>query len=371
MAKKWNFKSLVDRLKKIRLRREPEDVPFYLPQEDFDQRYGEENSHNEKSKLTFNLFDPIHRPLINKSYLGILILCLAWFTGSLTALFLTPKDINSGSQKKRIEVNSNFASNWQTEVIKIKNNDLFKTVEPSDQIAQGPDRQKKCFEADKRSSLPIKLVNTVVLQDSIKSLASVQVRSDQELKNIREGETLDNLAEIFRINRLKVNFKNLQTGECEYISHQRIDDENKLKSPTVLKDEEAVVAKQQILDKLDGIKQIGNKICISRSLINEKMADFGKILQDARAIKINNPDGSIAFKIVEITPGSIYSHLNIQNSDIIKSINGKPITGLNEIMTLFGKIATLPKLNLELERDGASLPMKYEFTQNDPTACKE
>ena len=64
---------------------------------------------------------------------------------------------------------------------------------------------------------------------------------------------------------------------------------------------------------------------------------------------------------MEITPGSIYSKLNIQENDVIKKINGEPINNLNEIMSLFGRIKDLKNLGLGIERDGIENEFEYSF----------
>ena len=91
------------------------------------------------------------------------------------------------------------------------------------------------------------------------------------------------------------------------------------------------------------------------------MKNIQQILTQARAIKITNPDGSLSFKIVEITPGSVYSSLGIQNEDIITHINGKPISNLNEVMGLFGGIQNMSKLNISVNRSGSQQDLDYQF----------
>lgn len=67
---------------------------------------------------------------------------------------------------------------------------------------------KKCEESEGQSSLPIKLVNTIVLQDMVK-FASVQIRGDRDLQEVRVGDQISNMAQIFKITRLEILVKNL------------------------------------------------------------------------------------------------------------------------------------------------------------------
>lgn len=217
----------------------------------------------------------------------------------------------------------------------------------------------KCEKAEQRSNLPITLVNTIVLQDSVKSLASVQVRSGRELKEVREGEQIDNIAKIFKISRLELIVKNLETGACEYIQNEKMkqirSSSISVMSPSASKN---FVAQQK---KMKGIENEGNKFVISKALLDEKLKDIASILTQARAVKIQNPDGTMAFKMTEMDPEGIFSYLGIQDQDVITSINGKPIADLNEIMGLFGRIKNLDNLQLGIRREGSDSNLEYSI----------
>lgn len=91
------------------------------------------------------------------------------------------------------------------------------------------------------------------------------------------------------------------------------------------------------------------------------LEDIGEILTQAKAVQIRNPDGSLSFQMTEVVPGSIYAHLNIQNGDIIKSINGEPIQDLNKLMTLFGNVKNLDNVQISVVKDGEEQNMDFSF----------
>jgi type II secretory pathway component PulC len=237
----------------------------------------------------------------------------------------------------------------------IKNADPFKTRSLKE--STGPVADIDCDSAENKTGLPIKLVNSVVLQDSIKSIAAVQIRSDMNLKQVREGDTIDGLARIYRIARLELIIKNLQTGMCEFIPNESV-----TKDPppvAIMTPGQAAQFRQQ--KKIKGIENVGNKFSISKDLLDEKLKDIAGILAEARAIKMQNPDGTLAFKITDIEPGGIFSYLGIQNEDVITSINGKPITDLNEIMSLFGRLKNIDQLQLGIRRQGEESQLDYQM----------
>jgi type II secretory pathway component PulC len=165
------------------------------------------------------------------------------------------------------------------------------------------------------------------------------------------------MAKIARIARLEMIIKNLQTGACESVSNEKMRDERQRIS--IMSPAQANAFKQQ--QKMKGIENQGNKYVIAKDLLDEKLKDISVVLTQAKAIKIQQPDGTLAFKITEIDPGGIFSYLGIQNDDIITSINGKPISDLNEVMALFGKIKNVDQLQLGVRRDGEDTQMDYQM----------
>jgi type II secretory pathway component PulC len=218
-------------------------------------------------------------------------------------------------------------------------------------------QDKKCDKAKRRSNLSIKLLNTIVLQNSRKSLASIQAKGD--VVEYREGEKIDNIAKIGRINRLEIIVKNLRTGACESIINEELKDATPL--PIAVLSPRESTNYRNATSKLAGIKNEGNSFIIEKSFMKEKIKDIGSIVNQAKGIQITNPDGTISFKIVEIEPGSVYTHLGIKNNDIINSINGKKISSLNEVMSLFGKLGKVDKLNLGIARGGNNQALDYKF----------
>jgi type II secretory pathway component PulC len=198
-------------------------------------------------------------------------------------------------------------------------------------------------------------VNTVVLQDSVKSIASVQVQGDRDLKEVREGDEIPNMAKIFHINRLELIVKNLTNGACESIATAEARERNRPLS--VMSPSQATAFKAS--KKISGIENVGNKFTIQKSLLDDKLKDIAQILTQARAVKIQNPDGSISFKMTEMDPEGLFPYLGLQDGDIITSINGKPIYDMNEIMGLFGRIKNLDKLQLGIKRDGTESNQDY------------
>ena len=89
------------------------------------------------------------------------------------------------------------------------------------------------------------------------------------------------------------------------------------------------------------------------------MKDISSLLTQAKGIQINNPDGTISFKITQIDPSGIFAYLGQEDGDIITQINGEPIKDLNQVMTLFGTIADVSGLSLTTKRNGEEIQRNY------------
>lgn len=354
--------------KRSRFPTDPQKTGFSLESIKSSIQQGHLKSVKESDASDFHRYflEPKNLGKLNHRFLVACLILGIYNLGKLTALSLASIIPTTPSGK---ELTINIKKTSSQEYDALINSPLFKskqiTVEPIKRPVEvaKKDEDLPCIDAKEVSRLPLKLVNTVVMQDSVKSMASVQVRNGQDLQFYRPGESVDGLAKIERVNRLKVILKNLKNGNCEFL--ENIDAKNanqKFSSnPIRVMSPNKAQAFKQGQEKLKGIETDGSNFTIEKSFIKSKLTNISDILTQARGIQLANPDGSISFKIVEIQPGSVFSHLGIQNEDIITEINGKKISNLNQVMMLFGKLGNLDNLKLNVNRGGSSTPLNYTF----------
>lgn len=309
-------------------------------------------------------FSPQNRPQVHKTYMAALFILGSYFTGRMISSLLTPVPTGKTASKGTM-LSLNQGDVTRKKLTRLRENDLFQAPEKSNTpiIKNAPNNKpdfkevRVCRDADKKSSLGLKLVNTVVLQDSVKSLASVQVRSKEEF--LREGDSIPNMIQVGKITRQRLIFKNLKTRKCEFI-------ESKKEKPGTQKPINIVrepKKAKKILDKANenGITNVGNTFKIKKDVRARMLENISEVLTQARAVKIDNPDGSLSFRMQEIVPGSIYSQLNIQEGDVITGLNGKKITNMAELMNLFGQIDKVDHFELTLNRNGIEQNLEYDF----------
>jgi len=311
------------------------------------------------------LYHPDSRRRIHRGFIATSLVAGTWSAGKIVALALKGPPDTSVSKSQPLVASSNANKFNYQDINRIRSANLFNAKMSKDEPKVATEKPKVidspavCTKASKKSSLPYKLVNTTVLQDSVKSIASVQVRSSKELENVRVGDKLASKVEIGFIDRMKVIFKNLSTGECEYIVNQDPKFKDAKQRFNVVSPEKGKKIMNQ--GKNNDIKNEGNSYRIKKSVRDNMLSNISEILTQARAIQIKNPDGSFSFKMTEIVPGSVYSQLGIQDGDIITQINGKKITNLNEVMGLFGKIKDIDQFQLNVKRSGIETTKDYEF----------
>jgi type II secretory pathway component PulC len=310
--------------------------------------------------FVLRLFSPYSRGKIHGLFVILLVVTFTYLTGKGIALFMGRSAPIVAGVKSNIQIPATTEDTSSQDISRISATNLFNIKESDkvqDKLPQIDIASIICLDAQKLSAQPLKLLDTIVLQDSVKSVASVQVRGANDLMNVREGEQLNSVTEVSKINRMKLILKNLETGECEYIANEEAEE---TPAPNI----QILTPKQgrALFKSLDpSIKNAGNSFKIKRAFRDSLMSNISEILTQAKAVQITNPDGSLCFKMTEVVAGSVYSKLNIQNDDVICNINGKKIENLNELMGLLGKIKEIDQFQIGLRRNGMNENLDYGF----------
>jgi type II secretory pathway component PulC len=308
------------------------------------------------------IFKPESRKAIHRGFVIALVVSGSYMVGKVTALLLSGQAPDSKSRSAppviaREDLQGQYNAIVNFDPFNAAGEAVIPELEDKKPVIDG---NLVCERSNKESGLPVKLVNTTVLQDSVKSIASVQVRSAPKMVDIREGENVEGMLEVGRIDRLKVIFKNLQNGQCEFVENK--EEAAKLAKTPNLNIVSPSEGRKLIKNANSGtIQNTGNTFKIKKNVRDEALQNISEILTQARAIQIKNPDGSLCFKMTEIVAGSIYSKLNIQDEDIICQINGKKIDNLNEVMGLFGRIKEIDHFELSVLRSGMEQNLEYDF----------
>lgn len=207
-----------------------------------------------------------------------------------------------------------------------------------------------------RTRLPFKLIGVVYFEDSAKSIAAVQDSSLNRIFPVQVGDSILDKANIEKIEEYRVVFTNRQNGNLEYVEMPHKDFEFPISSqfqPSTL---------SAVRKATDGINQLDEThYQIERSTIDKQMANLNDILQQARAIP-NFENGMLnGYKILQVTPGSIYEQLGIHNGDVITSFNGNAVTDSGKALALLNDLRNQSQVSLNVKRGGVPMTLNYSL----------
>lgn len=310
--------------------------------------------------FVMRLFSPYSRGKIHAWFFVLIIISSTYIMGKTLALFFS-KSTTIVTRAPSIPVYPPGVDTTSQDINKIVTANLF-NIKENEKAATGNVPKKDiasivCNDADRPSTISAKVIDTVILQDSVKSVASVQVRGGSDLQDLREGDKIDNFVEISKITRQRLIVKNLQTGDCEYV----LPENEETLPQTAMKIFSPKEGKALFKSNNPNIKNVGNNFKIKKAYRETMMNNISEILTQAKAIQITNPDGSLCFKMTEVVPGSLYTQLNIQENDIVCNINGKKIDNLNELMGFLGKVREIDNMQIGLNRNGMAENLEYNF----------
>ena len=209
------------------------------------------------------------------------------------------------------------------------------TQEAQDEIGPGVDPVL--------STLPLKLVGTIVHINPAKSVATIEVQSaGNKVIPYLPNDPIEGMATLLKVERRKAIFRNSRTGQLEYI-------EIKLEGISF-----GLMSAQKSVPAGD-VKRDGNTFSLNRTDVNSYIENLPDLLQQARAVPniIPGSGGQVdGFRLVDIKPGSLYEKLGLQRGDIIKSVNGEEISSPAKAMELYQRLRSDSEISISIERGG-------------------
>ncbi|WP_413561117.1 type II secretion system protein GspC [Bdellovibrio sp. HCB209] len=204
------------------------------------------------------------------------------------------------------------------------------------------------------SQLPLNLIGTLVHSVPEKSIASIEIRGKNQVISYSAGKEIEGMANIVRIERQKVIFRNLNSNRLEFIEIKK---EGAKVSFAASKPTGPATTGQEVKKTGD------NTFAIKRADLLKYTNDLSSILMQARAVPNREPGtGNInGFRILDMQPGSIYEQLGIQRMDVIKSVDGNPVDSPAKAMELYQTLKNNPKVVLQVERNGKTENMTYNI----------
>ena len=112
----------------------------------------------------------------------------------------------------------------------------------------------------------------------------------------------------------------------------------------------------------DGIAMIGPALIhIDRELLSKILDNSGKLIGIAAATPKMENGKPVGLEIRGIKPGTLLTKLGINNSDVLESINGKPLIGTDAALEAYTLLRTADKFTLAVKRSGRSMRINYNI----------
>ena len=189
------------------------------------------------------------------------------------------------------------------------------------------------------TSLKLKLLGTVT-GDNDKAFAVIQSPQGKEEQLYRIGDTIQN-ATLKMILREKV------------ILHVNGKDE-------ILEIDESQTKKTHRLSSKSAPTDSDN-ITVKRSKVETAAKNVNELMQQARVRPHFTNGKADGLSLTGIKPNSIFHDMGLKSGDIIKSVNGKTIESVEDVLTFYKSLQTSESVNLKLKRRGRMKTIDYDI----------
>jgi general secretion pathway protein C len=224
-------------------------------------------------------------------------------------------------------------------------------VIPGDEVQTG--QPVDTDTAPVRTTLPFHLVGTLILQDEMRSIATIEDKSATMVYPVRATDEIPTKARILKVEPRKVTFINISNGRKEYVD---LPDDGTL--PPVQNPRVTLGAPRSG----GGVEKVAdNQFNVSRSEVDKALTDLNKVLTEARAVPNFENGVANGYKLFQIVPGSIYDKLGLKNGVIIQGLNGSPINDPGKAFEMLSELKTSSHLELQVKEDGKVVNKIYDI----------
>ncbi len=101
-------------------------------------------------------------------------------------------------------------------------------------------------------------------------------------------------------------------------------------------------------------------INFKRSALQQELKDLPRLLSQAKALPYIMNGKAYGFVLQDIAPGSLYAKAGLRNGDVIRRVNGKPVTTIEQGMAMYQSLQDAPFIRLQIERAGKPQTLNYQ-----------
>jgi general secretion pathway protein C len=203
-----------------------------------------------------------------------------------------------------------------------------------------------------RSSLRVKLLGTLVANDTQWSFASIQDLETQRARSLMVGDDLMG-ARILSIERERVvvaangREEFIDGGEAAPLANS---------TPTLTRPVPAASTGPE-----SGIRAVSeNTYEVPETELQQALARLDVLATQARIVPAIEDGKPAGFKLAAIRQGSLYTKIGLQNGDVLKRINGLSLDTPEKMLEAFTKLREAKHIELDIGRAGGSVRKVYD-----------
>ncbi len=298
---------------------------------------------------------PLQRPPLEKLYPYFLAIFIGYCVADLSILQFRDRMLPQSAPPSRPKTTNPDGGETRGAYNTILSRNIFASngVIPDALVMKGQDPNQK-EAAPVLSTLPINLIGTLVHSNPDKSIASIEIKSKNQILPYHVKDDIAGLATVVSVERQHVVIRNTNSNHLEYIELKK--DNAKVTFGGAPKAEGPTASKD--------VQKVGeNTFAIKRADVLKYTKDLSSVLMQARAVPNRDPGtGEInGFRLLDIQPGSIFEQLGLQRMDVIKGVDGTPVDNPQKAMELYSALKNSSKLGLEIERGGKKQTLNYNI----------
>lgn len=223
------------------------------------------------------------------------------------------------------------------------------------------------------TTLPIKLLGTMVVQPASWSSASVELEKGGQTVVSVGQELLDGQAKVYAIRR---NFIVLQESDKLTVAkvapvgdgggagadgQPPIPGGGGLRPPPVAgQPPKTAEATPNNEPTSGGVTKVAEgAYTMDRSHVNEKLKDVSALSREARVVP-NYKNGKYeGFRMIGMQDSGLFRSIGFENGDVVQAVNGERIDSPNKALALYDALKNKSRLTVLVERGGVLRTMRY------------
>lgn len=201
-----------------------------------------------------------------------------------------------------------------------------------------------------RTTLPLNLLGNVILKDELRSLATLEDKSNSTVYPVRVHDEIPGKLRVLRVESRRVIFRNLTNQQDEFVDLP----EEPIQTPRLLGITRASTG--------PGItKNSETQFTIMRTEVDNALKDLNRVLTEARCVPHFEGGMPAGFRCFQIVKGSIYDQLGMKDNDVICGINGNASNDVSKVFEQLTSLKEASHIDLCIKRDGKQLNMAYDI----------